>query len=85
MRIFDYTHRLKGNYFIYVKDKVVLMDTEYQSLRPSSFSLRLFFRLKRWQLYEIPPGSALYQDLLTDYIQLVDNLIFMNKSQFKYD
>ena len=78
MKIFDYTHRLKGNYFINAKNKVVLIDMEYRTIKPSSFSLKLFFRFSSGQLKEIPPDSSQYQNILAKYAQLLDNLIFID-------
>ncbi|MBL6445397.1 hypothetical protein JMN32_03710 [Fulvivirga sp. 29W222] len=74
IRVYDFTHKLKGNYFVNTDGIIVMVDLEHHTIKVSGFRLKLYFILCRSQMKELPPDQPLYNHVIRHYRQLLHKI-----------
>lgn len=79
LRIFDYTHVMKGSYFLQEGSLVVLVDFDQKLIRASSFVMRFHLLFSRLVIREVRRGTQEYQSLLNKYEYMLADLVLPAK------
>ena len=70
---------MKDGYFICGPGKVVLIDLHHDTIKASSFRLRLYFSLSRFTCKELKPDNKQYKRVLDKYHHLLDELVLPHR------
>lgn len=83
IKIYDYTHVLKGTYFFREGSTVVLADMDKRTVQASSAGLRLQLLLSRYMVNEIKKDSDKYNYLMEQYKSILAALVLPNRYEFR--